>query len=43
VRDLSATAALLERQGVAYRRDVAGAIGISPEHSHGVMLEFAAA
>lgn len=43
VRDLAATAALLDRQDVAYRRDVAGAIGISPEHSHGVMLEFAAA
>jgi catechol 2,3-dioxygenase-like lactoylglutathione lyase family enzyme len=42
VPDLASTAAVLDRHDVAYRQDVSGAIGIAPEHSHGVMLEFVA-
>jgi hypothetical protein len=42
VPDVVRTAAVLDRHDVAYRQDVSGAIGISPEHSHGVMLEFVA-
>lgn len=42
VRDPDQTAAWLEQQGVAHRRDRGGAIGISPELTHGVMLEFVA-
>ncbi len=43
VADPDATAAFLDRQGVPYRRDAAGAVGIAPEHTHGVLLEFTAA
>lgn len=43
VRDLGATAAWLDRQDVAYRRDSGGTIGVAPAHTHGVMLEFVAA
>ncbi|MGH6912856.1 MAG: VOC family protein [Geminicoccales bacterium] len=39
VRDPEQTAAWLEQQGVAHRRDRGGAIGISPELANGVMLE----
>ena len=42
VPDLAKTAAVLDRHDVAYRQDLSGAIGIAPEHSHGVMLEFVA-
>ena len=42
VPDVARTAAVLDRHDVAYRQDVSGAIGISPEYSHGVMLEFVA-
>jgi hypothetical protein len=42
VRDVARTAAVLDRHDVAYRQNAGGAIGIAPEHSHGVMLEFAA-
>ena len=42
VPDLTRTAALLDRHDVAYRQNAGGAIGIAPEHSHGVMLEFVA-
>jgi catechol 2,3-dioxygenase-like lactoylglutathione lyase family enzyme len=43
VRDLAATATWLGHQGIAYRRDSGGTIGVPPEHTHGVMLEFVAA
>jgi catechol 2,3-dioxygenase-like lactoylglutathione lyase family enzyme len=43
VRDLAAAAAWLDHQGIAYRRDSGGTIGVPPEHTHGVMLEFVAA
>lgn len=43
VRDPVETAAELDRREIAYRRDAGGTIGVSPEHTHGVMLEFAAA
>jgi catechol 2,3-dioxygenase-like lactoylglutathione lyase family enzyme len=43
VRDLGATAAWLDHQGITYRRDSGGTIGVPPEHTHGVMLEFVAA
>ncbi len=43
VGDLAATAAWLDHQGIAYRRDSGGTIGVPPEHTHGVMLEFVAA
>jgi catechol 2,3-dioxygenase-like lactoylglutathione lyase family enzyme len=43
VRDLGVTAAWLDHQGIAYRRDSGGTIGVPPEHTHGVMLEFVAA
>ena len=43
VRDLATTAAWLDHQGIAYRRDSGGTIGVPPEHTHGVMLEFVAA
>ena len=43
VRDLAATAAWLDHQGVAYRRDSGGTIGVPPAYTHGVMLEFVAA
>jgi catechol 2,3-dioxygenase-like lactoylglutathione lyase family enzyme len=42
VPDLARTAAVLDRHDVAYRQDVSGAIGIAPEYSHGVVLEFVA-
>jgi hypothetical protein len=42
VPDLAQTAAVLDRHDVAYRQDLSGAIGIAPEYSHGVMLEFVA-
>jgi catechol 2,3-dioxygenase-like lactoylglutathione lyase family enzyme len=42
VADVARTAAVLDRHDVAYRQDVSGAIGVAPEHSHGVMLEFVA-
>ncbi|MGH6902372.1 MAG: hypothetical protein ACREIR_06490, partial [Geminicoccaceae bacterium] len=42
VPDLARTAAVLDRHDVAYRQDVSGAIGIAPEYSHGVVLEFIA-
>jgi hypothetical protein len=42
VPDLAKTAAVLDRHDVAYRQDLSGAIGIAPEYSHGVMLEFVA-
>jgi catechol 2,3-dioxygenase-like lactoylglutathione lyase family enzyme len=42
VRDLAATATWLDHQGIAYRRDSGGTIGVPPEHTHGVMLEFVA-
>ncbi|HLT00533.1 MAG TPA: VOC family protein [Geminicoccaceae bacterium] len=42
VPDLAQTAAVLDRHDVAYRQEAGGAIGIAPEHSHGVMLEFVA-
>lgn len=40
VRDLAATADLLETNGVPHRRHPGGAIGVAPAHAHGVMLEF---
>ena len=43
VGDLAATAGWLDHQGIAYRRDSSGTIGVPPEHTHGVMLEFVAA
>ena len=43
VKDTAETAAELDRREIAYRRDVGGTIGVSPEHTHGVMLEFTAA
>ncbi len=43
VPDLAATAAWLDHQGIGYRRDSSGTIGVPPEHTHGVMLEFVAA
>jgi catechol 2,3-dioxygenase-like lactoylglutathione lyase family enzyme len=43
VRDLERTAAWLEEHDVPYSRDRRGAIGIAPELTHGVMLEFVAA
>jgi catechol 2,3-dioxygenase-like lactoylglutathione lyase family enzyme len=42
VPDLAQTAAVLDRHDVAYRQDASGAIGIAPEYSHGVVLEFVA-
>ena len=42
VRDLAATAAWLDHQGLAYRRDSGGTIGVPPAETHGVMLEFVA-
>jgi catechol 2,3-dioxygenase-like lactoylglutathione lyase family enzyme len=42
VPDLVKTAAVLDRHDVDYRQDLSGAIGIAPEYSHGVMLEFVA-
>lgn len=42
VADPDATASFLDAQGVPYRRDAAGAVGIGPEHTHGVLLEFTA-
>ncbi len=43
VRDPVETAAELDRREIVYRRDAGGTIGVSPEFTHGVMLEFAAA
>lgn len=43
VRDPVETAAELDRREIAYSRAAGGTIGVSPEHTHGVMLEFAAA
>ena len=43
VADLAATATWLDHQGIGYRRDSGGTIGVPPEHTHGVMLEFVAA
>jgi len=43
VDDLAATAAWLDHHGIAFRRDSGGTIGVPPEHTHGVMLEFVAA
>jgi catechol 2,3-dioxygenase-like lactoylglutathione lyase family enzyme len=42
VPDPATTAAVLDRHDVAYRQAASGAIGIPPEYSHGVMLEFVA-
>ena len=42
VRDLTTTAAWLDQHDIAYRRDRGGNIGVAPEYSHGVMLEFVA-
>jgi len=42
VRDPAATAAWLDEHDVPFRRDSGGTIGVAPEHSHGVMLEFVA-
>jgi catechol 2,3-dioxygenase-like lactoylglutathione lyase family enzyme len=42
VPDAAATAAVLDRNDVAYRQAANGAIGIPPAYSHGVMLEFVA-
>jgi catechol 2,3-dioxygenase-like lactoylglutathione lyase family enzyme len=42
VRDLERTAAWLEDHDVPYSRDRRGAIGVGPELTHGVMLEFVA-
>jgi hypothetical protein len=42
VRDLGVTAAWLDQQDVAYRRDLGGTIGVAPASTHGVMLEFVA-
>ncbi len=42
VDDPDATAAFLDGQGVPYRRNAAGTVGIAPEHTHGVLLEFTA-
>jgi catechol 2,3-dioxygenase-like lactoylglutathione lyase family enzyme len=42
VPDPAITAAVLDRNDVAYRQAASGAIGIPPEYSHGVMLEFVA-
>jgi catechol 2,3-dioxygenase-like lactoylglutathione lyase family enzyme len=43
VRDLATTAAWLDQHDIAFRRDSGGTIGVAPEHSHGVMLEFVGA
>jgi catechol 2,3-dioxygenase-like lactoylglutathione lyase family enzyme len=43
VRDLATTVAWLDQHDVPYRRDAGGNIGVAPEHSHGVMLEFTTA
>lgn len=40
VADLDRTATLLDRASVPYRRSRSGAIGVAPEHTHGVLLEF---
>jgi catechol 2,3-dioxygenase-like lactoylglutathione lyase family enzyme len=40
VHDTGRTADHLDRQDVAYRRNAAGALGLSPADTHGVMLEF---
>jgi hypothetical protein len=40
VRDPDETAAWLEEHGLPHRRDRSGAIGISPDLTNGVMLEF---
>ena len=39
VRDLARAADYLDRQDVVYRRNAAGALGLSPTATHGVMLE----
>jgi catechol 2,3-dioxygenase-like lactoylglutathione lyase family enzyme len=41
VEDPDRTAAYLDERGVPYRRQHAGTIGVAPEQSHGVSLEFA--
>ncbi|MGH6942757.1 MAG: VOC family protein [Geminicoccaceae bacterium] len=43
VADPDRTAAFLEHRKVEHRRGADGAVGIDPEHTHGVMLEFVAA
>ncbi len=43
VRDPDATADLLHRHEVPYRRDAAGAVLVAPEHATGVALELVAA
>ena len=40
VRDLRGTTDWLNKNGIPFRRDASGAIGVSAEHAHGVMLEF---
>ncbi len=40
VRSLAAVADWLDHQGIPYRREVSGAIGVDAEHANGVMLEF---
>jgi catechol 2,3-dioxygenase-like lactoylglutathione lyase family enzyme len=42
VHDIGWTADYLDRQDVPYRRNAAGALGLSPTDTHGVMLEFVA-
>ncbi len=40
VRSLSAVADWLDHSEIPYKRDVSGAIGVSADNAHGVMLEF---
>jgi catechol 2,3-dioxygenase-like lactoylglutathione lyase family enzyme len=40
VHDIGLTADCLDRQDVAYRRNAAGALGLSPTATHGVTMEF---
>jgi hypothetical protein len=40
VDDPDRTAAFLTLQGIPHARDRSGAVGVSPAHAHGVMLEF---
>jgi catechol 2,3-dioxygenase-like lactoylglutathione lyase family enzyme len=40
VRSLGAVADWLDHNGVRYKREVSGAIGVSADQAHGVMLEF---
>lgn len=40
VRSLGAVADWLDHQGILYKRDASGVIGVGADHAHGVMLEF---